>query len=154
MTRSGIEPTTSRSRGERSNHWATAAVIFLYFFNFVGRAIHEVKYPRICPSSSNDEISAPRNKMLSQNNNLQQPMMIVSPWPAPMAGTTSFKAWCSWASCWWTRLARGQRSGASTHTLRYPPVRHTRLVSSATKSCWKHSRWALGSCFKIVHSTT
>ena len=25
MTRSGIEPTTSRSRGERSNHWATAA---------------------------------------------------------------------------------------------------------------------------------
>ena len=26
MTRSGIEPTTSRSRGERSNHWATAAV--------------------------------------------------------------------------------------------------------------------------------
>jgi len=29
-------------------------------------AIHEVKYPRTCPSSSNDEISAPRNKMLSQ----------------------------------------------------------------------------------------
>ena len=27
MTRSGIEPTTSRSRGERSNHWATAADI-------------------------------------------------------------------------------------------------------------------------------
>jgi len=26
MTRSGTEPTTSRSRGERSNHWATAAV--------------------------------------------------------------------------------------------------------------------------------
>ena len=38
MTRSGIEPTTTRSRGERSNHWATAAVCwecvgyFLYFF--------------------------------------------------------------------------------------------------------------------------
>jgi len=29
-------------------------------------AIHEVKYPPICPLSSNDEISAPRNKMLSQ----------------------------------------------------------------------------------------
>jgi len=26
MARSGIEHTTSRSRGERSNHWATAAV--------------------------------------------------------------------------------------------------------------------------------
>ena len=26
MTRSGIEPTTSRLRGESSNHWATAAV--------------------------------------------------------------------------------------------------------------------------------
>ena len=32
----------------------------------MSRAILEVKYPRICPSSSNDEISAPRNKMLSQ----------------------------------------------------------------------------------------
>ena len=29
MTRSGIEPTTSRSRGERSNHWATSAVIYI-----------------------------------------------------------------------------------------------------------------------------
>ena len=28
MTRSGIEPTTSRLRGKRSNHWATAAVKF------------------------------------------------------------------------------------------------------------------------------
>jgi len=28
----------------------------------VGRAIHEVKYPRICPSSSNVEISAPQIK--------------------------------------------------------------------------------------------
>jgi len=36
------------------------------FFNFVGRAIHEVKYPRICLSSSNDDISAQRNNMLSQ----------------------------------------------------------------------------------------
>ena len=31
MTRSGIEPTTSRSRGERSNHWATAAVKYPYW---------------------------------------------------------------------------------------------------------------------------
>jgi len=28
MTRSGIEPTTSLSRGERSNHWATGALTF------------------------------------------------------------------------------------------------------------------------------
>ena len=39
--------------------------------NFVGRQIHEVKYPRICPSSSNDETSAPRNKMLSQYLNIK-----------------------------------------------------------------------------------
>jgi len=41
----------------------------MFFFNFVyfmDRAIHEVKYPRICPSSSNDEISAPQNRKLSQ----------------------------------------------------------------------------------------
>jgi len=29
--------------------------------------IHEVKYSQICPSSSNDKISAPQNKMLSQH---------------------------------------------------------------------------------------
>jgi len=28
MTRSGIEPTTSRLRGERYNHWVTAVVMF------------------------------------------------------------------------------------------------------------------------------
>ena len=34
--RSGIEPTTSHFRGERSNHWATAA---LYQYNGGGAGI-------------------------------------------------------------------------------------------------------------------
>ena len=44
MTRSGIEPTTSRSQGERSNHWATSAQYPPY------RGIHLYMYLQICKS--------------------------------------------------------------------------------------------------------
>jgi len=44
MTRSGIEPTTSRSRCERSNHWASAA-----FRTCCGRPVSRGGSPRHCP---------------------------------------------------------------------------------------------------------
>jgi len=34
MTRSGFKPTTSRLRGERSNHWATAVYCFAFSYCF------------------------------------------------------------------------------------------------------------------------
>ena len=65
-------------------------------------AIHEVKYPRTCPSSSNDEISAPRNKMLSQYNIIKRSFTkIVQIMPlgfSIIGSTVTFDLFFRWAT--------------------------------------------------------